>query len=193
MIMEKEKYFEREYSYIKDAKKREDIKCLVNGLPDYFFEIPAASTGKYHPEFANTEHGLVKHTKVAVRMAKELLDNPGLNNFTDDEKDLIIMALILHDGLKSGKTKEKYTRFDHPLLAVSYIKDNKDKLSLSEEEIELICSMISSHMGIWNKDFDGNEVLPVPKTKYERFVHMCDYLASRKVFDVKFNGIDIKD
>lgn len=190
--MEKVDYFNKEYLYIKDNKRREDLKILVSGLPDYFFEIPASSTGKYHPAFASTEHGLVKHTKVAVRIAKELLENPGLNNFTSTEKDLIIMSLVLHDGFKSGKIKEKYTRFDHPLLVCDYIKENKSKLSLTENEIELLTRMISSHMGIWNKDINDVEVLPKPKDKYERFVHMCDYLASRKVIDVEFDNIDIK-
>lgn len=120
--MNKIEYFNKEYSYIKDNKKREDLKLLVNELPDYFFDIPASSTGKYHPDFAKSEHGLVKHTKVAVRFAKELLDNPGLNNFSDNEKDIIIMAIVLHDGCKSGRVKEKYTRFDHPLVVCELIK-----------------------------------------------------------------------
>ena len=191
--MNKVSYFNKEYTYIKDDKKREDLKYLVNNLPDYFFEIPASSTGKYHPEFASTENGLVKHTKVAVRIAKELLDNTGLNNFTDNEKDIIIMALILHDGLKKGNPEEKHTKFEHPLLASEYIKSNRKKLSLNDNEIELITRIISSHMGIWNKDFNDNEVLPKPKDKYERFVHMCDYLSSKKFINVNFDGIDIKD
>lgn len=191
--MDKISYFDREYSYIKDSKKREDIKYLVSGLPDYFFEIPASSTGKYHPEFASSEHGLVKHTKVAVRIAHELLDNPGLNNFTDSEKDIIIMAIILHDGFKSGRIKEKYTRFDHPLLSASYVRECKDKLSLNDKEVELLARVISSHMGIWNKDFNDNEVLPKPNDKYERFVHMCDYISSKKFINVNFDGIDIRD
>lgn len=186
-------YFNKEYSYIKNDKKRDDLKYLVSNLPDYFFEIPASSTGKYHPEFAGTMHGLVKHTKVAVRIAHELLDNPGLNNFTDSEKDIIIMALVLHDGLKSGKIKEKHTRFDHPLLACDFIREHKDNLSLSSSEIELLTRVISSHMGIWNKDYNGNEVLPVPIDKYQRFVHMCDYLSSKKFINVNFDGIDIRD
>lgn len=191
--MEKVDYFNKEYNYIKDNKKREDLKYLVSNLPDYFFEIPASSTGKYHPKFASTENGLVKHTKVAVRIAKELLDNPGLNNFKDNEKDIIIMALVLHDGFKSGVVKEKYTRFDHPLLAADFIRKQKDNISLNEEELDLITRVISSHMGIWNKDYNGNEVLPIPKDKYERFVHMCDYLSSKKFLNVEFEGIDIKD
>lgn len=191
--MEKKDYFNKEYSYIKDSKKREDLKYLVSNLPDYFFEIPASSTGKYHPSFALSLHGLVKHTKVAVRIAHELLDNPALNNFTDNEKDIIIMALVLHDGLKSGKIKEKHTRFDHPLLVCDFIREHSSNLSLNEEELELLTRVISSHMGIWNKDYNGNEVLPIPKDKYQRFVHMCDYLSSKKFMNVDFDDIDIKD
>ena len=191
--MEKIEYFNKEYEYIKNDKKKNDIRYLVSKLPDYFFEIPASSTGKYHPDFASTSHGLVKHTKVAVRIAKELLDNPGLNNFTDDEKDIIIMALILHDGCKSGMVKEKYTRFDHPLIICDLINENRSKLSLNDGEVNILTKIISSHMGIWNKDYNGNEVLPIPKDKYQRFVHLCDYLSSKKFIDIKFDGIDIKD
>lgn len=190
--MDKVSYFDKEYYYIKDDKKREDLKYLVSELPDYFFEIPASSTGKYHPEFASTKNGLVKHTKVAIRIAKELLDNPGLNNFKDNEKDIIIMALTLHDGLKKGNPEEKYTRVDHPLLSASFIRERKDKLSLNDEELDLLTRIISSHMGIWNKDFNDNEVLPIPKDKYERFVHMCDYLSSKKFINVEFDDVNIK-
>ena len=190
--MDKVSYFDKEYYYIKDDKKREDLKYLVSELPDYFFEIPASSTGKYHPEFASTKNGLVKHTKVAIRIAKELLDNPGLNNFKDNEKDIIIMALTLHDGLKKGNPEEKYTKVDHPLLASSFIRERKDKLSLNNGELDLLTRIISSHMGIWNKDFNDNEVLPIPKDKYERFVHMCDYLSSKKFINVEFDDVNIK-
>ena len=188
--MNKIEYFNKEYSYIKDNKKREDLKLLVNELPDYFFDIPASSTGKYHPDFAKSEHGLVKHTKVAVRFAKELLDNPGLNNFSDNEKDIIIMAIVLHDGCKSGRVKEKYTRFDHPILMADYIMDNEEELGLEIPEIEFLCDVIKTHMGSWTKDYNGVEVLEKPKTKYQNFVHMCDYLASRKCLLVPFNEND---
>ena len=57
----------------------------------------------------------------------------------------------------------------------------------------MITRVISSHMGIWNKDYNGNEVLPIPKDKYQRFVHMCDYLSSKRFIDVRFDGIDIRD
>ena len=189
--MNKIDYFNKEYTYIKDDKIRDDLKYLVSNLPDYFFEIEASSTGKYHPKFASGEHGLVRHTKVAVRIAYELMGNPALNNFTSREKDLILLALTLHDGLKCGNPKERYTRVDHPLLASSFVKEHKDKLSLSDDDIDFVTSVISTHMGNWNTDYNGNEVLPKPKNKYQRFVHMCDFLASRKVINVEFSGTEI--
>ena len=48
-------------------------------------------------------------------------------------------------------------------------------------------------MGYWNTDFDGNEILPRPKTKYEKFVHMCDFLSSKKFLDVKFVNNEISE
>ena len=179
--------------YIKDKRIRNSLIIMLDKLPDYFYEVPASSTGKYHPSFSLGDGGLVRHTKAAVRIAKELLDNPSLNNFNQNEKDLIIFALTLHDGLKSGKVKSEYTLFEHPLLMSAFIKENKDDLELEEDEIDLVCRCIETHMGPWTKNYKGEEVLSPPEDKYQRFVHMCDYLASRKFLDIKFKNNKIED
>lgn len=191
---EKTNYFKTEINYIKNEEKRDDLITLIGLLPDYFFEIPASSTGKYHPKFASSKNGLVKHTKVAVRIAYELLLNDVISDkFTEEEKDLIIMALILHDGLKLGKEQDKYTKFDHPLLISKYIMENSDKLKSSTDEIRKLCSMIETHMGKWTIDpYTRKEVLPKPTTELQKFVHMCDYLSSKKFLAVEFNGYNIK-
>ena len=187
--MNKINYFEKEISYIKNKGKKEDIKYLINLLPNYFFKIPASSTLKYHPKFACTEHGLVKHTKVAVRIAYDLFE---INNtFTSDEKDLIIMALIMHDGVKKGMEEEEYTKFDHPLLSSKLIMEHAKDLKMNIDEVRLMCRMIESHMGKWNTSKYSKTILPIPNDKYERFVHMCDYLASRNYLNVKFDKLDI--
>jgi len=64
---------------------------------------------------------------------------------------------------------------------------------LNEEELNLLTSMIESHMGEWNTNAYSNVVLPKPTTKYQKFVHMCDFLSSRKFLDVKFENNDIID
>lgn len=190
--MNKIETFKREYTYVNNAKYVENLKILVDLLPDYFFIVPASSTGKYHPEFSLGDGGLLRHTKAAVKIAFELLKNNTIGSqFSSQQKDLMIMSLILHDGLKSGLEKQKYTQVDHPLLVSKYIKDNKEKLTLNDEEIRFICECIESHMGEWNKDFNDVEILPLPKNKYQKFVHMCDFLASRKFLDIKFENNEI--
>ena len=186
--MNKVEKFEKELQYIKNKVFKADICYLIDGLPDYFFEVPASSTGKYHPKYATGEGGLLRHTKAAVRIAYELLSDPLIGDkYTEDEKELMLMSLMIHDGLKSGMEKSKYTKVEHPLLVVNYIKENKPNLGMSDDNIKFMCKVIASHMGVWNKDFDGNEVLPIPKDKYQNFVHMCDYLASRKVILLEFD------
>ncbi len=186
--MDKVLKLKTEIEYIKNSRIRNACQEMVKLLPDYFFEVPAASTGKYHPAYAAGEGGLLRHTKGAVRIAVEILSDPSTGDkYTDDEKDMMIMALILHDGLKSGMPKEKYTRFDHPLLMADYIMDNEEVLGLEVEEIEFICDAIKTHMGVWTTDYNGVEVLEKPKTKYQNFVHLCDFLASRKCILLPFD------
>ena len=182
---EKVDVFKEEINYIKDSSLRGDLKILIGLLPDYFFEVPASSTGKYHPAFSLGDGGLVRHTKAAVRIAYELLNNNTVGaKFSLHDKDLILIALTLHDGVKSGMEHSKYTRFDHPLLASKLIMENKDKVSMEVDDLRKVCSMIESHMGEWTYDnYQKKEVLPKPKTAEQRFVHMCDFLASRKFLD----------
>lgn len=184
--------FNNELELIKNDRLRRSCEVLLNELPDYFYEIPASSTGKYHPKFALGEGGLVRHTKVAVRIAYEIIKTQSIGNvFTDDEKDLILISLMLHDGLKEGFPKEKYTKFDHPILAANFVKDKANLTELTSEDVKLISTNISSHMGEWNKSDYSDVTLPLPKNKYQKMVHMCDLLASRKFINVEFDGNDI--
>ena len=183
--------FNTEINYIKDERIKESAIILISKIPDYFYTESASSTGKYHPKFSNGIGGLYRHTKAAVRIAKELLDNNTIGSkFTPIEKDLIILALILHDSVKRGIPMESYTRFDHPLLASKLVSTYAKETSLKEEEITLLKSMIETHMGEWTTDYNGNEILKKPTTKYQKFVHMCDYLSSKKFLDILFDNND---
>ena len=186
--MNYEKLFEVELTYLKSDRIRKACLEMTKLLPDYFYEVPASSTGKYHPSYSLGEGGLLRHSKAAMRIGYELLQDPSIGDkYTDDEKDLMLMALLIHDGLKSGNPQEKYTRFDHPILMADYLMDCEEELGLEVEEIEFLGDVIKTHMGVWTTDYNGNEVLEKPKTKYQNFVHMCDYLASRKCLLVPFD------
>ncbi|MBP5684700.1 MAG: hypothetical protein J6X02_05550 [Bacilli bacterium] len=188
--MKKHDAFKIELSYIKDDRIRKSCETILDMLPDYFYEIPASSTGKYHPSFSLGEGGLVRHVKVATRIAYDLFEDPSFKTkYTQNEKDMILMTLILHDSLKSGLDHSKYTAFNHPILISNFVSDNKDKIELTEDELNFFKTCVESHMGgfPWNVNSYTNEELPEPKNKYQVFVHMCDYLSSRKYLDVKFN------
>lgn len=183
--MEKREVFKNELKHIEDIRIRESAAIIIDMLPDYFFKEAASSTGKYHPAFSQGDAGLVRHVKVAVHYALELFN---IYKFDTETKDLIIFALLVHDGLKRGVNEERYTRFDHPLLIGEFIRENKGALRLTDEEIERIVKMDASHMGKWNTaSYAPGVVLPLPKTVEEKFVHMCDFLSSKKFIDVKFD------
>ena len=78
-----------------------------------------------------------------------------------------------------------------PSNVVKYIIDNNDKIGFSDKELEFIDTTIKTHMGEWTKDYNGNEVLERPHNKYQKFVHMCDFLSSKKFLDIKFDGNEI--
>ena len=102
------------------------------------------------------------------------------------------MALLLHDGLKSGMPKEKYTRFDHPLLVSKLIMENVNNLEMDIDDIRKMCTLIESHMGKWNTNKYSKVELPVPTSEIQRYVHRCDYLASRSYLNIKFVKLEIE-
>ena len=185
--------FEQELNYIKDKDIRDSASTLLGELPDYYYELDASSTGKYHPKYAQGKGGLSRHIKSAVKMAVELLADPAIGGiYSDRDKDLIYLSLLIHDGLKYGKEYKKgdYTKFEHPILISDFVEEKKDKLKLNDEDIEKVRGAVASHMGPWNTSQYSDVVLPVPKKPMEKFVHMCDYLASRRFILLEFDKDD---
>jgi 23S rRNA maturation-related 3'-5' exoribonuclease YhaM len=185
---------QNELNYIKNETIKNNIEIILNSLPDYFWEIPASSTGKYHPEFSLGREGLIRHTKAAVKIAYDLLQLEQYKNlFEDYMQDLIIGALIIHDGLKYGFDYNVYNFFEHPNYIANYIEElfNKNQLTLSNDEVYLLKGLVASHMGEWNTNKYSNVILPKPLTEAEKFVHLCDYLSSRKYLNIKFENGEI--
>ena len=171
--------FLEELELIKNNEIREITARLLDGAPDYFWHVAASSSGKYHPAYALGEGGLVRHVKAAVRFAHHLFV---INDFTDKEQDYIISALLLHDILKHGKDgDEGRTVFEHPILAADYIRENT-----TGEYAEVVSSLVATHMGQWTTSKYSSAVLQAPETRLQKFVHECDYLASRKDIEVLF-------
>ena len=193
----KDKEFFRE---VLDTFENDDLKefcdqCL-DTIPDYFWEVGASSSGKYHPSYALGPLGLARHTLALCRIMNHLFNIDCVKNqYTSRERDLLRIAGLMHDSRKSGSQqdyeKSKYTKFDHPLLAsneIARVWNDYSGKKMSIEEVKLIRSVIESHMGQFNTDKRHPDVvLPIPQDKYQIIVHICDYLASRKDIEIKFD------
>jgi hypothetical protein len=177
--------FKTELEYIKNPKIREFTEKTLLEVPEYIFKVAASSTGRYHPSFSLGDGGLVRHIQVAVRIAVDIMSLEMFNRYSDEEKDIIISALILHDCAKKGIPESKYTIAEHPLVMASFIEGNP-KLNniLDKDTLQKLLDCIRTHMGEFNKDFKTKkEVLPKPKNRMQNLVHLADYLSSRKYFD----------
>lgn len=170
--------FAYELSLIEDENKRQFVKDYFDTLvPDYFYIVPASSSGKYHPDYALGVGGLVRHTKACVLIAEELIC---LEQNSHLDSDRIISALLMHDTFKQG-LKQGHTEFEHPIFAARAImlfakEYHPDMIEFATNVSELVVS----HMGQWNTSKYSRVTLPKPQTEEQKFVHMCDYLASRK-------------
>ncbi len=86
------------------------LKYFDEVVPDYFWTIPASSTGKYHPSFDLDRGGLVRHTKMTLLVAEELLE---LEQYCHLNRIQVYTALMLHDTIKNGTHGSRYTVRNH--------------------------------------------------------------------------------
>lgn len=153
------------------------------------------------------EGGLIKHIKSTVAIAKCLIDTEIFENMVECSSkifkdyyeskrmysDAVIASLILHDCCKPDETENHHTRFNHPLLAAKLFKEVANKYAFLDYEYvkmisPIIYKCIRSHMGQWNiSKYEDDIVLPKPKSKVQWFVHLCDYLSSRKFIEFNFD------
>ena len=174
------KLFERELELIMDEELRMVVKAyLLERVPDYFWTDGASSSGKYHPQFAQGEGGLVRHTKAVVMFAEELLRMSSYAYMRDAYKDYVIAACILHDTAKYGigeYDKKEYK--NHATNAAKAFAEYAEQV-MDYKPSEFLLNAIASHMGQWSTEKEDR-----PFTNIDRCVHMADYMASRSFIDI---------
>lgn len=181
--------FAKEINDIKDDGLRKLATEIIACADDYFFIIPASSTGKNHPPFSLGEGGLVRHTKCVVYMVKCLCESFNIDEY---KRDMLIVAALAHDIKKQGNDGVGYTVHEHPLLAARYVCEVyfASDITILNGVVSSIADLISSHMGKWGADpkFIGDKTpLPMPESDCTKILQAADYLASRKeILDFDF-------
>ena len=169
------KLFINELNDITEEKIRKFAEILIENADDYFFEIAASTTGKYHPQFDLGVGGLVRHTRCVAFMAECEAKS---RMFSEHDTNLLIVAALAHDIKKLGDGSGQYTVGDHPKWASDYIMSTfeANKGLLTKKDATTISNIVMSHMGQWGEK-DG---MPLPKTDLEKALQAADYIASRK-------------
>jgi hypothetical protein len=188
--------FKKQLGYIQNPTIRLLVEDILREVPEYFFHIPTSSIGKYHPAYALGEGGLVRHVQAAAGIAMDLFEMSP-EEFSPEDKDCIVAALILHDCMKNGTGVDPHTKTDHPLLMATLVREfnldnhvnwNFETHSTVNPIIGKIANLISTHMGRWVTDsYTKQVVLTPPETAMQKRVHLCDYLASRRHIEYKFD------
>lgn len=187
------KMFANEIGDIYDKDLKELATELIANADDYFFTVPASSSGKYHPPFDLGCGGLVRHTRCVAFMAMSIAESHCMSTM---DRDSLIVAAIAHDIKKQGNGNGNHTVFEHPIYAKNYVLEIHKKINsaVPVDVVEKIANAVHSHMGKWGHDKEfikGNNPLPMPSNEFEFALQTADYIASRKeIVDFKFRDTE---
>lgn len=178
---------------ILDTIENEDLKVLCEAIlddfPEYIWEIPASSSGKYHPATDLGEGGLMRHQICVARICNYIL---GLEQYQkrigSRTRDCMRIACLCHDGRKSGLENSGHTVHDHPILMGNVISEMINEFPKLETELHIISDCICSHSGQWTTSNRSTTVLPKPYLECQELVHLSDYIASRRDIEMQFDN-----
>jgi hypothetical protein len=192
---EKLSLFEKEINYIEIENVKDFLKKTITLIPDYFFEVPASSSGKFHSVLECGFGGLIYHTKAVAKIANYLVNlQQYRSKLTEVEKDCVICAALLHDCLKHGEdNKTGFSVHQHPILASEFIRNDTRLDNILTQDIrEIIADAVASHSGEWTTNKRSKIILPSPQTLVQELVHTSDYIASRGDIHILFEDEDNK-
>lgn len=183
--MNAKKMFTNEVNKIQNVKLKRAAKAMIKDAPEYFWTIPASSSGKYHPACDLGEGGLVRHSIMVSVVAEDLIDSEIFCKDTLSIRDAVRVATLFHDVIKSGPVNEdgtysNNTVFEHPNYGAEFIKQHLVNAKVDDLTIDIIYNGVRSHMGKWNTSKYSKTVLDKPLSSFEKLIHTADYIASRK-------------
>lgn len=158
--------YNQELQLLQNKEKQEKtLSLLSSSVSEKMKSIPASSTGKYHPTFAQGEGGLIKHSKAVAQTAYGLA---GMLNVPGD-KDRFVVAGLMHDMWKLGpEGNSQFTDPKHGALAADFLT----RAGMSAE-----ADLAGPHMGNFFKGSYKNA--PKISNFDQRLLNNADWLMSR--------------
>jgi hypothetical protein len=126
-LTSEEELFRRlpEIKEIEDSTLRvKTAKLFMEEVPEYFWEVPASTSGNYHHPISRGKHGLWIHTKMAFQLFNRMADSwVEAGKITEYEKACGQSAILLHDMFKQGVPQQGYTVGDHDEIAAEFLAE----------------------------------------------------------------------
>lgn len=159
---------------------------MIKTIPDYIFDMPSSTSGKYHNATQCLPHGQIYHIIMFAEVLNYLLAlKCNQEKFKSaQQRDAMRCVPIFHDALKCGTDGGKWTVHEHPMLAGTWVRESKVEYDIDEKAKEAIARMCERHSGEWTTSKKSKIILPEPENEMERMIHMCDILSSRNNIDM---------
>ena len=160
---------------------------MIKLIPDYIFDMPSSTSGKYHNATQCQPHGQIYHIIMFAEILNYLLAlKCNKEKFKSEaQRDAMRCLPYLHDALKCGLDGSTYTVHEHPMLAGQWIRETHVDHDIDDKVKEAIARMAERHSGEWTTSKKSKVVLPEPENEMERLIHMCDILSSRNNIDMQ--------
>lgn len=149
--------------------RSETVKGLLDGHPDYIWDVASSLSGRYHPPDESGEHGQWLHVKRMAYAYKEMSRSTvWTSDISERQRELGKAAVFFHDIFKNGLPPQEgklSSHGQHDTLAAEYVR----QFTELPEEVARLCDV---HNGGWGNDTS-------PKTVHEHVFHQADMIASR--------------
>lgn len=160
---------------------------MIKQIPDYIFEMPSSTSGKYHNATQCQPHGQIYHIimfaeilnyRLALKCNKEKFKSAR-------QRDAMRCVPIFHDAIKCGWNGSTFTVHDHPMLAGTWVREATVEHDVDMSAKEAIARMCERHSGEWTTSKKSKVILPEPENAMEVMIHECDILSSRNNIDMQ--------
>lgn len=160
---------------------------MIKQIPDYIFDMPSSTSGKYHNATQCQPHGQIYHIIMFAEILNYLLElKCNQEKFKSArQRDAMRCVPIFHDALKCGLDGGSYTVHEHPMLAGAWVREAQIEHDVDKSAKEAIARMCERHSGEWTTSKRSKVILPEPENEMERMIHMCDILSSRNNIDMQ--------
>lgn len=157
---------------------------MIKLIPDYIFDIPSSTSGKFHNATQCQRHGQIYHIimfeeilnyLLALKCNQEKFKSPR-------QRDAMRCVAFFHDAHKTNGTQ--FTVHDHPMIAGAWVRETLVEHDIDHAAKEAIARMVERHSGEFTSSKRSSVILPEPENEMERMIHMCDILSSRSNIDM---------